>query len=162
MRKRCECGRIFGHPIKRRRFRCLCGLIHSPAWFSYPAYFPLREPVAPSRRSVRLASRTKLKEFDVRWRFPKADVERMSWGSSPYDMDCKWHIYQRGNFLYLHRSWTERLIFRLRIAPPGINRVDVEMRFLKENTPAHALKLARWLVGDLLIGLKVRFPCREF
>lgn len=58
--------------------------------------------------------------------FSPAEAERLRHGLIPQDMDDRWFVYQEGDRLYVHRSWTGSCIFGLRLdeGPDGARIAD--------------------------------------
>jgi len=51
--------------------------------------------------------------FDIY--FDESEVELISRGVIPYDMDDKWFIYTEDGWVYFHRSWTGILAYWIRL-----------------------------------------------
>lgn len=50
---------------------------------------------------------------DYQRRFDQQELDLISLGHRPADMDDKWMVFQEGNSIYCHRSWTGQCSYRL-------------------------------------------------
>lgn len=95
--------------------------------------------------------------------FTSPQVERLSAGLVPREMEDKWFVYYEEPFLYLHRSWTGQPVFRVKLRAsadgaqveealaseaPNQGCVDVE----------YQAQLLDFLVSNLLLGQSKPFP----
>lgn len=46
--------------------------------------------------------------------FTDAEIEKISYGLIPEQMEDKWFIYLENGWLFFHRSWTGVCVYRLR------------------------------------------------
>lgn len=58
---------------------------------------------------------TEREHFTLALAVTEADVERISRGHVPEEMDDRWFIYFEESWLYFHRSWTGACVFGLQI-----------------------------------------------
>lgn len=56
-------------------------------------------------------------EFDVDWCFEPNIFRSFCIGSIPQEMEDKWFIYQEGNGIHFHRSWTGLQVWKCYFRP---------------------------------------------
>ena len=54
--------------------------------------------------------------FPLNLEIHKGQIERISKGLIPEEMEDKWFIYFEEPYLYLHRSWTGQPVFKLKFS----------------------------------------------
>jgi hypothetical protein len=57
--------------------------------------------------------------FDFPFTFTKEEMDCLTEGFVPQDMDDRWFVFYEDGWLYLHRSWTGYCVYQLRFAPRG-------------------------------------------
>ncbi len=94
--------------------------------------------------------------------FSAADFARIRAGLVPEVMEDKWFIYFKAPYLFFHRSWTGRPIFRLRFAPePSGGACVAEALYVPSNakfSPGYAAELVGFLIDGLLLGKSAPYP----
>jgi hypothetical protein len=101
--------------------------------------------------------------------FSPQDFERLQNGLIPLSMDDKWLIFHDEPYLFFHRSWTGKPVYRLKI-----DRVESEFRVsealwanefaqaegdgLLSEDPAYQCQLLDFLVSNFLLGKTKSFP----
>ncbi|MDY7080266.1 MAG: hypothetical protein SXV54_25570 [Chloroflexota bacterium] len=110
------------------------------------------------------ASKTRL-ELDRT--FSAEEYQRISMGLTPEQMEDKWFIYLKDNWLHLHRSWTGVCIYQLRLEPIGNDHRIAEAwgnrdpdQYRGADDEYDALLLA-FLIDRLLLGKNVPFPAPD-
>jgi len=96
--------------------------------------------------------------------FTQPEFEWIRSGLIPRAMEDKWFIFFEKPRLYLHRSWTGHLIFKVELAdiPDGarVARAEVvrdDQTQIRESNEK-AAKLLAWLIRGLLLRQDVAFP----
>lgn len=56
-------------------------------------------------------------------RFTAVEMDRISVGFRPRDMDDKWLVFQEGNWIFCHRSWTGLCVYKLLVKDGRITKV---------------------------------------
>jgi hypothetical protein len=93
--------------------------------------------------------------------FTEAEFVHLREGRIPEDMDDKWFIYFDEPYLYLHRSWTGKPVYKVAIAQKNESRVVVEALISKEFEKDDAINDAALLdfpISNLLLGQRKPFP----
>jgi hypothetical protein len=98
--------------------------------------------------------------------FSVEEMERVRHGVLPNSMDDKWLILHTDGWLNLHRSWTGRCIYALRLAesPDGQATVaeawvNTRPEHYSHEGPDRSPDLLSWLIEALLLGKRgVPFP----
>jgi len=111
---------------------------------------PLPEQRAPLRLDLRLDAR---------------EVERVTAGHIPADMDDKWFIYLEGSELFLHRSWTGVCVYRASLDRHDDGTASITSASVNRNSSEYAgvddeydRLLLRYLIERMLAGRDVPFP----
>jgi len=79
-------------------------------------------------------------------------------------MEDKWFIYYGEPHLFLHRSWTGQLVYRLAIlhGSQGFEVTEslwsIEFAPVRGADPAYQAKLLDFLISNLLLGQSKYFP----
>jgi hypothetical protein len=82
-------------------------------------------------------------------------------------MDEKWFIFFEPPFLFFHRSWTGRLVYRLELEeqPTGARVKDAgvvnDPGFYRRRSDEYEIQLVSFLVRRLLLEQNVPFPVPE-
>jgi len=99
--------------------------------------------------------------------FSLSDVEKITNGLIPIEMEDKWFIFFSDSWLYFHRSWTGALIYALKFDfhPDGVRVIDSwvnrdpeqygELDFVYDR------RLVDFLIRALLLGENTEFPIRK-
>ena len=91
--------------------------------------------------------------------FTQAEYETVAQGLIPQAMEDKWFIFYEDSMVYLHRSWTGELIYRITLerdnAGARVICAEVSPEYLPE--PIHE-KLLPWIIRDVLLRQNVEFP----
>ena len=91
--------------------------------------------------------------------FSLAEYEVLQRGLVPGSMDDKWFIYYEAPTLFLHRSWTGELIFRVTLQPrEGGAVVAVAEVTTKYETDSMQARLLPWVIRGLLLEQDFPFP----
>ena len=108
---------------------------------------------------------TKL-QYDVQ--FSDSELQDISKGVIPQQMEDKWFIYSESGWVHFHRSWSGALIYWIRIEEVSAGRNCVAEAWVsrnpdeyKENDDYYDLQLLDFLVRRFLLGLQVDFPVRK-
>ncbi len=94
----------------------------------------------------------------------KGQIERISKGLIPQEMEDKWFIYFDEPYLFLHRSWTGQPVFKLKFteSPTGysVSEALLSADIIKgdKGEIEYQGKLVFFLVNNFLLGEKVPFP----
>lgn len=90
------------------------------------------------------------------------DFANIEMGFIPQRMEDKWFIYYEAPYLYLHRSWTGRPVYRLETEKAdekfSITEALFSSELAKKDELEYAGKLAKFLVSNILLGREVDFP----
>jgi hypothetical protein len=92
------------------------------------------------------------------------EIARIRLGLIPRSMDEKWFIFFEQPFLFFHRSWTGRLIYRLELdadtTSPRVKdaRVVDDSGFYRRQSDEYEAKLVSFLVRRLMLEQNVPFP----
>ena len=79
--------------------------------------------------------------FDMPETFEAAIIDRalteeeykaLVFGFIPRDMDDRWFLYVQDDWVYLHRSWTGHLIFKLKLEIPSGNVVLTDIHINRD------------------------------
>lgn len=95
--------------------------------------------------------------------FTSSQLERLSAGLVPKQMEDKWFVYYEEPFLFLHRSWTGQPVFRVKLRTSETG-ADVEEALVSgAQNPEGAevgyqAQLLDFLVSNLLLGQSKPFP----
>jgi hypothetical protein len=101
-------------------------------------------------------------------RFDASEHRRLLLGLVPEQMEDKWFVFHEDGWLYLHRSWTGRCIYAVRLRPEGDGSA-VEETWVNRAPEQYArtdvgydVQLLAFLVDRLLLGRKdASFPMPE-
>ena len=91
--------------------------------------------------------------------FSSGEFEQLQRGVVPRDMDEKWFIFYEPPTLFLHRSWTGELVYRVTFEP-NANGADVVQAEVSERYAADPMhgKLLPWVIRCVLLRQDVPFP----
>lgn len=149
----CECGEVLKIPEDKKRFRCeKCFLIFDPynlTWFG-----PVQSPITKDSWKRREEKAT-FRYMRVKFIFSREDMERICWGCLPRSMDEKWFIYQEGDWLFFHRSWTGILCYKAKIESNTITQVAMDAKFKPYKNSTFVVL---WLVLNFLVGSRQEYP----
>jgi hypothetical protein len=96
--------------------------------------------------------------------FDAGEIERLTVGLLPRQMEDKWLIYREGEWLHFHRSWTGICIYAVRLAAldvgsavseAWVNRDPEQYKVVDER---YDTEILGYLVERLLLGRQVPFP----
>lgn len=95
--------------------------------------------------------------------FNTDELEQLTFGFIPSEMEDKWFVYFNNNVLYFHRSWTGQGVFQVHLSvnPQGANVEKAFASFdheLSEDNLAYYPELLSFLVSNLLLGRQESFP----
>jgi hypothetical protein len=99
--------------------------------------------------------------------FSDHEIAQIRLGVIPRSMDEKWFIFFEPPFLFFHRSWTGRLIYRLEIEDefPGARvkdaRVVDDPQFYRRQSDEYEACLVSFLVRRVMLEQDVPFPVPE-
>ncbi len=94
----------------------------------------------------------------------KGQIERISKGLIPQEMEDKWFIYFEEPYLFLHRSWTGQPVFKLKFTESSTGYsvsealLSADIASGNNGEVEYQSKLAFFLVSNLLLGKKLPFP----
>jgi hypothetical protein len=89
--------------------------------------------------------------------FSSAEAEQLTLGFTPEMMEDKWAVRFENDWLYFHRSWTDALIYAVRLerSPTGAQAVESWVNRDQEEYTAcdteYDRKLVRFLIDALLL-----------
>jgi hypothetical protein len=96
--------------------------------------------------------------------FDAAEMAKLERGLIPQDMEDKWFSFFERPFLYLHRSWTGHLVYRVKVlTSEGAGQVE---RAEVLRTPdggarypgEYEAELLRFLIRCVILGQELPFP----
>jgi hypothetical protein len=93
--------------------------------------------------------------------FSLEEFERIQSGLVPREMEDKWFIYYDAPFLFFHRSWTGKPVYRLKFLIRDHRAVVDEMlrsHDIAESDEGYDARLLDFLIGNLLLGKCKPFP----
>jgi hypothetical protein len=95
--------------------------------------------------------------------FTSGELERLSAGLVPKQMEDKWFVYFEEPYLYLHRSWTGQPVFRVKLRPSEAGAEVEEALWSGPQNPektdiAYQAQLLDFIVSNLLLGQSKPFP----
>jgi hypothetical protein len=97
--------------------------------------------------------------------FSSTELSRLRKGLIPKSMDDKWFIYFESPYLYLHRSWTGKLIYRveLRMVGEGASVVEClsDPETLNRMGTDFQAALVDVVISNLLLGKRKPFPAPD-
>lgn len=90
--------------------------------------------------------------LDLLLLFSDADVEQITHGHVPSDMDDKWFIFFEDGWLYFHRSWTGHCIFAVRLdgSPNGVRVIEAWVNRNQEQYNSPGADADRRMVEQLI------------
>jgi hypothetical protein len=97
-------------------------------------------------------------------RFSAEEIVELARGFIPREMEDKWFIFQEGEWLYFHRSWTGLGVYAVRLREENGGGVIAEAwvaRDAQHSTPSadeRDVGVLRFLVDRLLLGRRVPPP----
>ncbi len=93
--------------------------------------------------------------------------ERIRCGLVPREMEDKWFIYFDEPWLYLHRSWTGLLVYRVKFEPSqrgariSLAEVLDDSKHYKPSSLEYEARLLDFLLRALLLSERIPFPDPE-
>lgn len=97
--------------------------------------------------------------------FDAGEFALLAAGFVPQEMEDKWFVYYEEPYLFFHRSWTGKAVYRLRLSRTDDGDVEVkealwakELAAGKETEADHQGRLLDFLVSNLLLGQARPFP----
>lgn len=95
--------------------------------------------------------------------FNAAQFERLREGLIPQQMEDKWFVYYDEPFLYWHRSWSGKPVYRLEFAFDGDIARVMDAQISKamganEAELAHQTLMLDFLISNLMLGQAKPFP----
>lgn len=105
--------------------------------------------------------------FDLDLELRPEEVDRISLGHVPEDMDDKWFIYRAGDRLFFHRSWTGTCVYAAAIEESemggriGLVLVNRDPEQYRETDDRRDAQVLRFLIEAILLQRKVPFPPRS-
>lgn len=95
--------------------------------------------------------------------FTSGELERLSAGLVPKQMEDKWFVYYEEPHLFLHRSWTGQPVFRVKLRTTDAGaEVEEALSSGSQNQEgmdiAYQAQLLDFLVSNLLLGQSKPFP----
>lgn len=103
-------------------------------------------------------------ELSYRRRFDAKELERLTIGLLPQQMEDKWFIYFEEDWLYFHRSWTGTCIYTVVLDAAGAGKkvalawVNRDPEQYKKADDLYDTEILGYLIERLLLGRRVRFP----
>lgn len=101
-----------------------------------------------------------LEEALIDWerRFTAVEMDRISVGFRPRDMDDKWLVFQEGNWIYCHRSWTGLCVYKLLVKDGRITKVfrNADQQETGSTARDEDSMLLDFIFNQLLLGKSVR------
>jgi hypothetical protein len=98
-------------------------------------------------------------------RFSGPELSRLHEGLIPKTMEDKWFIYFESPYLYLHRSWTGKPVYRLELREESEGATVVECLSDPEMLDRMGVDFQRalvdFVVSNLLFGKKKPFPAPD-
>jgi hypothetical protein len=95
-------------------------------------------------------------------RFTETEYETLQEGLIPREMENKWFIYFDEPYLFFHRSWTGKPVYRVRLSADadGVSVTEAlcVSDVLDTTGPDYQSKLLDFLVSNLLLGKAKPFP----
>lgn len=96
--------------------------------------------------------------------FSDAQFAQITRGLVPREMEDKWFVYFEDPWLFLHRSWTGQLVYRLRFESVGGDMkvalaevIDARDRYSRSSDEFEA-RMLDFLIRRLLLGEPAPFP----
>jgi len=96
--------------------------------------------------------------------FAPHEVARLEAGLVPEAMEDKWFIHFQAPWLFLHRSWTGKPVYRVELKREASGASVVEALWASDASPADEADLAyqasllEFLIANLLLGQARPFP----
>jgi hypothetical protein len=94
--------------------------------------------------------------------FSRQEFEKIREGLIPKVMEDKWFIYFEEPYLFLHRSWTGKPVYRVTLAASDNGAAVAEALcvsdVLEEVGPAYKAELLDFLISNLLLRKAKPFP----
>jgi len=95
--------------------------------------------------------------------FSAAQFERLRQGLIPREMEDKWFVYYDEPFLYWHRSWTGKPVYRVELVFDGNTAGVIDAQISKAlganaTELAHQAQMLEFLIGNLMLGQSRPFP----
>jgi hypothetical protein len=94
--------------------------------------------------------------------YDDSEAERIRQGFIPQQMEDKWFVYCKEDWLYFHRSWTGTCIFGVQLDSQGIRVIDSWITADPQQPVSKDLdynrKLLGCLIDTLLLGKTCKFP----
>jgi hypothetical protein len=102
-----------------------------------------------------------LVQIPYREAFSAEEFARLRAGFVPEAMEDKWLAFYEEPFLFMHRSWTGDLVYRIRFEQSGgavATECVMSRGALGPDDPAYAATLLSFLVRAVILGQDVPFP----
>src|ERR1700757_233868 len=95
--------------------------------------------------------------------FDAEQFAKLQQGLVPREMEDKWFVYYSAPFLYLHRSWSGKPVYRVEVGAEGAGARGVRAELSKargasESELAHQALMLDFLISNLLLGESKPFP----
>jgi len=92
-------------------------------------------------------------DMPYRDRFTVEEFDRISRGFIPESMDDKWFVFYEDSTLFIHRSWTGLLMYRVQFdqSQDGVHVARAEIRDEYRGHDIH-LKALPWVIRALILG----------
>src|ERR1700730_10301024 len=94
--------------------------------------------------------------------YDDSEAERIRQGFVPQQMEDKWFVYSKEDWLYFHRSWTGACIFGVPLDSQGVRVIDSWITADPQQPVSKDLdynrKLLGCLIDTLLLGKTCKFP----
>lgn len=92
-------------------------------------------------------------------RFSPAELERIAQGLIPEEMEDKWFIFQEGDRVFLHRSWTGLAVFEVRLEGDQVAQAWLDGDSVENETDeTYWLQTLEFLFQGLLLGKPAAAP----
>lgn len=95
--------------------------------------------------------------------FSAEQFARLRQGLVPREMEDRWFVYYEEPFLFLHRSWSGKPVYRVELEQQGEGARVVRAEISKamgasETELAHQALMLDFLISNLLLGQAKPFP----
>ncbi|HEX4304019.1 MAG TPA: hypothetical protein VHZ78_14575 [Rhizomicrobium sp.] len=95
-------------------------------------------------------------------RFTAAEYARLRDGLVPHAMEDKWFVYFEAPYLFLHRSWTGKPVYRIKLEETADGALVAEALcapdVVAQQKPDYSAALLHFFISNLLLGKAVPFP----
>ena len=95
--------------------------------------------------------------------FNSQELELLSLGLVPQEMEDKWFIFREDDEVFFHRSWTGHLVYQISLDGATVKSAYVvdDPSFYRRGTDDYEARLLRFLIRGLLLRQDVPFPVPE-